>query len=482
MLIHDQFRKDLIIHSNEVADRWVEYNYDYLVKMKRYVKHQLIEKFGSIQGQQIMIDRPIVLHKQIPLIMAIWELGGGIIVNDLHYTLQQNLAYQDYYSSIDICLIEWGDARDAQVKKALAVFENRLHEIKYWDQDELFNSIIDDPIVATENNIALIVATSGTNRAPQQVSYTHAQLRLAVDANRDNYHYQPTEHVFHLKSFHHGGLCVSYFLPTLEVCQHHYFGVDHQGIDIDIHAINMITATPVTRFMLPYAVSDKLIKGLPAGRKFTLQTTHNLQSVQQIDQLFDQDRVERLFVLFGCRELPAPIFMQDIDIDSWAYQRESWRPDVYDLPAVDFWKLKIFDDGLGVLADYMTDYYVPGDMFISFPNKQWKWQGRNSVIKRKGHVINPDVVSVVLDSHFSNIDKLIVADYEFKKLYAFVFGHGESDLTDQFNQVIDRDIDTNHRLDLVLGLDKKDMIGFGRSSLSVLRFLARKKLNLVTAD
>ena len=478
MLIHDHFRKDLVIHSNESRTHWDEYGYDYLVKMKRYVKQQLIEQIGSIHGLQIMIDRPIALHKQIPLIMAIWELGGSIIVNDLHYTLQQNPIYQDFYSSIDICLVEHGDIQYSQIDKQLVVFKNRIHEIKYWDQDELFNSITDDPIVATETDTALTVATSGTNRAPQQISYTHAQLRLAVDANLVNYDYRSDEHVFHLKSFHHGGLSVNYFLPTLEACQHHYFGIDHNGIDVIDHALNMINSTPVTRVMLPYAVSDKFINGLPTNRNLVLQTTHNFESAEQLDQLFDHNKVSRIFVLFGCRELPSAIFIQDIDTESWMYQREHWKSNIYDLGASNFWELNIFNEGLGVKASYMSDYYIPGDIFTKLNNNQWQWQGRNTVIKREGHVVNPDAVATVLDSCFLDLDKVIVPDYEFKKLYAFVFGTNSSNLAEQFNTVIDKEIDVYHRLDLVMCLDKKDMIGQGRSTLSVLRFLARQELKL----
>lgn len=479
MLITDSFRQDLVVHSNEL-NGWKEYDYTYLISMKRYLKQQLLTKFPNIPGMKFMIDRPIALRKQIPLMMAIWELGGITVVNDLHYSLQKNPKYQDFYASIDACLVEYQDIELNHVDEFLQVFSNtnRLHELNYFDLDPIFGTIVDDPILATDNDIALLVATSGTTRAPQQVGYTHQQVIEAMQSNIKTYGYSSDEHILHLKSFHHGGLCVNYFLPTLAVCQHHYFMIPDEPLDNLI--VTIASEYPINRVMIPWAISEQLIDRLATTKcinALTIQTTHAVKSVEQVDSLFATQQVNRFMILFGCRELPAIFFIQDLTPDSWKTVRDNWDPIVFELPNNKFWDLKVFDDGLGVKASYMEDYYVPGDVFVQLDETHWKWQGRNTQIKRDGYVVNPDTVQLLLKQHFPEIDCLVVADYQYKKLYAFVFNCADN-LLDKFNSTIETHIDGYHRLDLVMPLEEKDMVGYKDTTLSVLNFLARKQLNL----
>lgn len=477
MLITNSFRQDLIVHSNE-STGWAEYDYTYLVNLKRYLKQQLLTKFPNIHGMKFMIDRPITLRKQIPLMMALWELGGVIVINDLHYLLQQNPLYADFYSSMDACLIEHQDIELNQLDKLLQVFSttNRLHELNYFDFDPVFGTITDDPVLANGNDMALLVATSGTTRAPEQVSYTHQQVIEALNSNIQTYGYSGNEHILHLKSFHHGGLSVNYFLPTLAACQHHYFMIPDDSLDNII--VKVAAEFPIDRVMIPWAISEQLIDQLTTTKcinAVTIQTTHAVKSIEQVDSLFATNQVKRIMVLFGCRELPAIFFIQDLTPDGWTTMRSTWDPVVFQLPNNTFWDLKVFDDGLGVKASYMQDYYVPGDMFIQLDEHQWKWQGRNTQIKRDGYVVNPDIVQLLLKQQFPNIDTLVVADYQYKKLYAFVFNNNNN-LLDTFNAVIETHIDVHHRLDLAMSLSKKDMVGYKDTTVSVLNFLARKQL------
>jgi hypothetical protein len=479
MLIHNTFRKDLLIHSYEHDNQWKVYDNDYLQAMKRQVKQQLINQFGSIHGKKIMIDRPIVLRHQIPTMMAVWELGGIVVINDLHYLLQQNPIYQDFYSAIDLCFVGLNDIRLNNVDQILTVFSDRLYEIDYSELPN-FGLITDDPVIATGNDLALMVATSGTTKAPTQVYYTHSEVLLAMEANKITYDYKDDEHVLHVKAFHHGGLCVNYFLPTLSVCQHHYYKNLNSNIDKD--AINIASEMPITRIMFPWQISQTIVDELKTQKninKLTLHSTHTMQNTQQIDQLFATGQVERIIILFGCRELPAIFFMQDLLDTTWSTECVNWSPSIFKTTPSNFWQIEVFEDGLGVKASYMDDFYIPGDYFHQLPNGDWQWTGRNTQIKRNGIIVNPDVITTVLDRAFPSLDKLIVPDYQHKKIYGFVFNSADTELIDKFNQVIITTIDSQHQLDLVMCLPKKDIIGANKgTSWSPLRFLARKQLNI----
>ena len=479
MLIHDTFRKDLLIHSYEHDNQWKVYNNNYLQSMKRQIKQQLVNQFKSIYGKKIMIDRPIVLRHQIPTMLAVWELGGIIVINDLHYTLQQNPIYQDFYATIDLCFVGHNDITLNKVDQILTVFSDRLYEIDYSELS-MFGLISEDPVIATGSDLALMVATSGTTTAPTQMYYTHDEVLLAMEANKITYGYKDDEHVLHVKAFHHGGLCVNYFLPTLSMCQHHYY--KNLGNNPDKDAINIASEMPITRIMFPWQISDTVVNELKMQKnikKLTLHSTHTMKSTHQIDQLFATGQVERIIILFGCRELPSIFFMQDLVDTSWEFERTNWSPSIFKITPSQFWQIKIFEDGIGVKSSYMDDFYVPGDQFCELPSGDWQWLGRNTQIKRNGIIVNPDVITTVLNSAFPNLDKLIVADYQYKKIYGFVFNSTDIDLVDKFNQVIIATIDSQHQLDLVMCLSKKDTVGANKDpSLSPLRFLARKQLQL----
>jgi hypothetical protein len=59
--------------------------------------------------------------------------------------------------------------------------------------------------------------------------------------------------------------------------------------------------------------------------------------------------------------------------------------------------------------------------------------------------------------------------------YAFVFNNNDN-LLDTFNSAVEAHIDVHHRLDLVMSLSEKDMVGYKDTTVSVLNFLARKQL------
>lgn len=486
MLIHQKFKQDLIMHSFENEQRWDQYDLAYMHQLKRWLKQQLLQKFSNLQGMRFMIERPNHLRKQISLIMAIWELGGIIVIYDLHHALMSHPDYTEFNNNIDACLIETDDIRFNELDKILCVFSEtgRLHELQYWFDDNWVDNIDNDPITATENNLALMVKTSGTTRAPDIVCYTHQQVLLAAEANQQHYQFHADDHVLHLKSFHHGGLCVNYLIPSLINCTNHYFRLHETTGTFNQHAVDLTTQQPITRIMFPYEVGTEIIELLETkqtqSQNLTIHTTHNIPSVANIDRLFSTGQVSRFFSIFGCGELISAFMLQDISQNQWPQLREHWDSTVFYETPSNYWSYCVFDHGLGVKSIDMDDYYVPGDMFEFLGNKAWRWQGRNTQIKRNGIIVNPSAVQAVLSSHYPKNKIVIVPDYDHKKIYAFLFeldsSKDEINLLNEFNTLLTKEIDQYHTVDLVQIMSDFRMIINGRQSLSVLRFLARKKL------
>jgi hypothetical protein len=492
MLIHQQFNQNLTINVYEDDHQWTAYDLEYMHRLKRWLKIQLLEKFPNPQGMRFIIERPNHLHKQLSLIMAIWELGGIIVVYDLHAQLRNNPIYTEFHNNIDVCLIETNDIKFSQIDQALPVFSvpGRLHELQYWFDADWVDDPTNDVILADSNSQALMVKTSGTTRAPEIVLYTHQQILMATKANCTHSEFLETDHVLQLKSFHHGGLCVHYFITSLIYCQQHYFKLYTGNASINQHAIDIAVDCPITRIMFPYEVGTEIIElleiHLTKSQDLTIHSTHNIPTIAATDRLFATKQVSRFFSFFGCAELISALMMQDLTKHTWPQLREQWNSTVFYETPGNYWSYQQFENGLGVKSPDMDNFYVPGDMFESVAPGAWKWLGRNTQIKRNGFVVDPWLIQQTLEQQIKSARVVVVPDYELKKIYTFLFNtqinQSESDWLVELNHLLERKVNQHHMLDLVMVMTDNAAISAGKQpSLSVLRFLARKKISQLSS-
>lgn len=485
MLIHNLFRKDLILTCTDDHQQWRDYDWTYLQHMKRFVKAQILEQIPNPQGRRFFVQRPIILSKNLATMMAIWELGGILVIFDLHANILSDPEYSDFVSHIDHCLLDWGDIEHLQIDQRLqAVGRDRLLEIKYWDQDPRFGHIESDPVLATDDMLALCVNSSGTLNAPMQLYYTHQQVVANARANQEFFNFESQEHVMHYKHFMHGGLCVNYLIPSLMSCQHHYFKIDPLSyVEVENYTKDILQRFPITRMLFLQEVSEKLIDVINehAQQPVTLTSTHWIYQKKLIDKLFDHGRVKRFISMFGCRELLAPFLLHDFTADSWQAIRDEYNPMIFTRTPGRFWQLETQNGLIAVRCSYMQDWYLPGDQFEQLDPTHWLWTGRASQIKRNGLLVVPQVVDNLLRNHFPELKPLVVADYQHKKLYACVYPSTKNHdvLLDEFNALIAQHIDANHQVDTVLMLNRDSITGGGKDpSTNLLKFQARKQLGL----
>jgi len=277
---------------------------------------------------------------------------------------------------------------------------------------------------------------------------------------------------------------VSYFIPSLIHCVNHYFKLHETPNTFNQHAVNLAVDFPITRIMFPYEVGTEIIELLETtqtrSQNLTIHSTHNISNVTSIDRLFATGQVARFYSLFGCGELISAFMLQDISRDLWPQLREHWDSKIFYETPSNYWSYCVFENGLGVKSVDMPNYYVPGDVFESLGNRAWRWQGRNTQIKRNGIIVNPSVIQSVLSKHYPKNTIVVVPDYEHKNVYAFLFdvtdNKNENDFLNEFNRLLEKEIDEHHFLNLTTIMSDSRMIVGQRQSLSVLRFLARKKL------
>lgn len=490
MLIHQTFLPNLIYHTNEDGT-WYSYDADYCFRMKKYVKHQLLEKFQDIRNKHIIVHWPSgMLQKTIPLISAIWELGGIVVIQDLHFNLQYNPLFTDFYSKIDYILVEDGSLTFSKVADMYGPSAHKLHEIKYWDSEQ--HQIDHDPILATSDNLALMVTGSGSLTAPKQTYFTHRAVINGIRASQQTHQYQFDEHVLHVRVLHHSSTAIWFLFSTLAHCQHHYYKFDQRGISHIDHLIEILNDKMLPdsiRLLMGTSITTDFLhklKNVPRNLSLTIQSTESIRDINIIDQLYDTNQVVEFVSEFGCAEAVTPYLIKRTNKSSWNTQKPTWQYNVFETANSDFYCLELFDSGLGFKTNDMNDFYVAGDDFTQLDSQHWQWLGRKNIIKRNGLVVFPQTIQETLTKFCPNHNVKIVADYVHKKIYAVIFGDtnnfNQETLSTEFNTLLQEKIDSAHIVDTVIVVDKtiKHLKFDVDPTDAALRFLARKKLNLDT--
>jgi hypothetical protein len=483
LLIHQTFRQDLVMWSWENG-QWDSYDSTYLQQLKRHLKAQLQTQFGDIRGKRFKIVMPRVLRKQIPLFMAIWDLGGVLVIDNVVMKAQGNPLYAGWFDNIDYCLIERGDIEFGHLDEQLCVFADRTYELDYFFLPDQVTD--EDVVVGKSNNPAFLIITSGSIEGPENVFFTHDRVLLALEASKINSGYKPDEHILHVSSLHHGSLCINYLLPTLQVCQNHYFKITHAGESVENFPIDILGLAHIDRMLWVRAFDQSLINSINVvdvkNPNMILQCAFSCPQIELLDQLFATNKIQKYIVFFGCSELPIAHMKQEVDKDKWTTQRTTWNTARYQQMPSNYWQYKENDIGLALKSADMDSWFQTADQFQYEGNVNWIWHGRTTQIKRGATTVIPEAIQEVLNENYKNLEPYVVADYQFKKVYVFVFSNQnatpDSELLEQFNSVSTLEISGDHTIDLVVTMHTRDMFYNNQFDPTVLRFLARKQLCL----
>jgi acyl-CoA synthetase (AMP-forming)/AMP-acid ligase II len=481
-LVHETFRPDLIMWSWEDG-KWDQYDWQYLQNLKRLIKKQLQENFGNIQGKKFKIYMPRVLRKQIPLIMAIWDLGGIVVIDHVNMWSQRNPKYSDWYLNIDYCLLENGDIQFMHADQELGAFKDRIYELKYFFSPN--DDISQDLKQGTADDPAIMVITSGSLAGPEIAFFTHRQIILAMESAKVHGQFRADEHVLHVNSLHHGSLCVNYLLPSLQVCKNHYYKITHDNESLENWPITILELASIDRILWMIAFDQKLTDSLNnvdiKNKNLILQAAFSPDDAKFIDQVFATGKVARYLSIFGCSELPTSYMIQQATRETWPALKDHWNVRGYQTVPSGYWQYKVTEQGLAVKSEDMDDWFQTADQFELNDNGQYTWLGRTTQIKRGATTVVPEAIEAVLNQVYSHLDLRVVPDYHYKKIYVFVFKNKNSindqDLLNSFNQEILKHLDSEHTVDLVM-TNAKDVIHKNRLDLPLLRFFARKKLCL----
>ena len=482
-LVHQTFRSDLTMWSWEDG-KWDCYDWQYLQNCKKLVKKQLRENLGDIKGKKFKIFMPRVLRKQLPLIMAIWDLGGIVVIDHVNAWAQKNLRYADWYLNIDYCLLEYGDIQFGHMDNGLEAFEDRLQEIKYFFSPD--DNLDEDTQEAMPDDSAIMVITSGSLAGPEIAFFSHRQIIMAMESAKVHCQFKPNEHVLHVNSLHHGSLCVNYLLPSLQVCQNHYYKITHDYEPMDNWPINILGLASIDRILWMKAFDQRLVDSLNnvdvKNKNLILQAAFSPDDAKFIDEVFASGKVARYLSIFGCSELPTSFMIQQATRETWPSLKTTWNVRNYQTVPSGYWQYKITELGLAVKSADMIDWFQTADQFKITDDGLYTWLGRTTQIKRGATTVVPEAIHSVLNNQYSYLEPWIVSDYHHKKIYVCIFenpnNEDDNSLLTKFNKEILKHLDQEHTVDLVM-IMARDVLHQNRLDLPLLRFLARKKLCLI---
>jgi acyl-CoA synthetase (AMP-forming)/AMP-acid ligase II len=236
-----------------------------------------------------------MLQKTIPLISAIWELGGIVVVHDLPFNLQYNPLFNDFYSKIDYILVEEGSLKSTNVSEMYGASSYKLHELSYWGSEQ--QQIDHDPVLASTDDPALMVTGSGSLTAPKQTYFSHRAALNGIAVSCQTHKYQLHDHVLHVRALHHSSAAIWFLFSTLASCQHHYYALNQTQMSHNDHLLVTLQdweIPSIDRVLLGTSITEdflRQLKNIPRNLSLTVQSTESFKTAEMIDQLFDTNKV-----------------------------------------------------------------------------------------------------------------------------------------------------------------------------------------------
>jgi len=241
----------------------------------------------------------------VPIILAVWELGGNLFVHDLNVGFTQIPEFKDFYNFIDLSIPHPATSRSVNSFDTPSInLRNYNNANQYEDSD---------CIEISTSTVAIKTHTSGTTGRPKIVDFTHRHL---IDRTREiaSFHgYNDKDRPFHFKTFHHGALFIDYALPLLSVATEHYFirtmtsattGENYNAKNYLNLVLPYIQKYKLTTIIIPYEWVNYFDQTTPIdmGGQLSIRTLRGYDA-NICSWIFENINPKEIINQFGCSEI-----------------------------------------------------------------------------------------------------------------------------------------------------------------------------------
>jgi hypothetical protein len=283
---------------------------------KRFLKEQIHQTLnGDTEGKTVYVGFNR-FDWVVPIMLAVWELGGNVFVHDLNYEFTRIPEFADFYNFIDLSIVP--------DKKTFTQFATPAIDPRGY-----YNGIyhvFDDSIEISATTVAMKTHTSGTTGRPRIIDFTHQHLIDRTQVIASYHGYNGEDKPFHFKTFHHGALFIDYALPLLSVAAEHYFidpltpavcGDNYNAKTYLNLVMPYIRDNRITAILMPYEWINYFDQATPVDLegRLSIRTLRGYDA-KTATWIFENINPKEIVNQFGCSEL-GTMFISRVTQDNY---------------------------------------------------------------------------------------------------------------------------------------------------------------------
>lgn len=412
MFAHELIRSDIEIVD---FDTGTIFGPDDIYNYTQYLKFEI---YRVLQGNTV--DKIVYVDTNkffvvVCSMLATWQLGGSIFLNDVDPKVKSLPYFQNFYKVID-CVIGFNKTAHwvADRSKCVAV-DGFLAKCKTSSPK------FELPLVKaiTQDTVCYYTTSSGTTGDPKLLPFTHYQTVTISNEIKQYLALNVSDRPYHYKTLHHSSLFNSYALPMLNVCKTHYSGqlaTKNQTPNQYLTRLcKYIQDYQLTHFLVPYSWIRNFnqLDVVEFPIPLTLITIQGNTDLEMHD-LFHRWNIKQVINYFGTSEV-GTMFISRTTKDN----ANTYNPNRF-VDCTSYIDYQILDSSVKVKWKHLEEWYIISDKMQKTSDAIWLY-GRDLYFKCKGNKIELAALQKTVSEYLNTNNFIVVPDYLREKLYLNVY-------------------------------------------------------------
>lgn len=293
----EHVNRNILFHDNNDV-----YTYDDLIYHVKCAQHKI----------QTLLKTPSVIgfcsHSsffELTAIIAFLELGHKILFVPKKHIFYYDI-YNNFFNELDLIVDLIGD-------------EINDRNINVVGKDFLFSHVeqLNDLVIETDDlKSGFVFLSSGTTGKPKVIEQTHRRLIHAAHQTMNRIWCNNKNFLLHRgNTINHLGIFTTTYLPAIFIGENVSW-YSHIKTDTDITILHSDT-NPIynSTLLFPYQPLD-IVKQLPLSNGAKIITGGTSIKDEFLNQLFENEKIELIYNVYGATEIITPIMWYQIDRES----------------------------------------------------------------------------------------------------------------------------------------------------------------------
>jgi acyl-CoA synthetase (AMP-forming)/AMP-acid ligase II len=405
MLAHELIKKDIEIVDLLTQSR---YSSEEIFNYTQYLKNSIFQGLGGKTVNKIVYVDTNNFFIVVCSMIATWELGAGLFLNDVDPKVKDLPYFKKFYSVVDVVIgPQHGSKWVPDSSLHIITDSYNFDKIKKFDK---FNELLDQPI--TQDTVCYYTTSSGTTGDPKLLPFTHYQTVTISNEIKQYLTLDETCRPYHFKTLHHSSLFNSFALPLLNSCKTHYCGLfQGRAEEFLTRVSDAVQQHSLTHFLVPYNWISNFsnVSSNDFKKNLTLITIQG-NTDQKMKDLFARFNPKQVINYFGTSEV-GTMFISRTTQDTL----HEYNPNRF-VDVTSFIDYQLLENQVNVKWKHVDEWYVISDKIVHDNGAIWLY-GRDLYFVSDNTKLELAQIQHFLKEQLGTDNFILVPDYKLEKLY-----------------------------------------------------------------